>query len=300
MFIPKKPDWLVRSPEPNRAMAETLYLILRSGLFFASCLLAFSQDGAAVQRQPRIQDNSFLIEEAYNQEPGVVQHISTFTRFWNTKDWYYTFTQEWPGSNPRHQFGYTLGRTYSEEFGDAGLADVILNYRYQVAGNGESRVAFAPRVSLLLPTGNAALARGTGGAGVQVNLPLSIVLSPRLVSHWNAGSTFVPSAQGPDHSRAATAGFNVGQSFVFTLHPRFNFLLETLCTRFQSVTGPGATEWSTGVFVSPGIAWAYNFKNGLQIVLGLALPVGVGPSAGEKSALVYLSFEHPFGKSRRD
>lgn len=27
-----------------------------------------------------IQDNSFLIEEAYNQEFGVVQHINTFTR----------------------------------------------------------------------------------------------------------------------------------------------------------------------------------------------------------------------------
>ena len=26
-----------------------------------------------------ISDNSFLIEEAYNQEPGVVQHISNFS-----------------------------------------------------------------------------------------------------------------------------------------------------------------------------------------------------------------------------
>ena len=29
---------------------------------------------------PPIADNSFLIEEAYNQDPGVVQHISTFSR----------------------------------------------------------------------------------------------------------------------------------------------------------------------------------------------------------------------------
>ena len=29
---------------------------------------------------PGIQDNSFLIEEAYNQDPGVVQHISGFQR----------------------------------------------------------------------------------------------------------------------------------------------------------------------------------------------------------------------------
>ena len=33
----------------------------------------------ASSTQP-IADNSFLIEEAYNQEAGVVQHISTFSR----------------------------------------------------------------------------------------------------------------------------------------------------------------------------------------------------------------------------
>ena len=55
-----------------------------------------------------IQDNSFLLEEAYNQEAGVVQHISSFTRFWDSKSWAYTFTQEWPiPSLPRHQLSFT-------------------------------------------------------------------------------------------------------------------------------------------------------------------------------------------------
>jgi hypothetical protein len=35
--------------------------------------------------QPGIQDNSFLVEEAYNQNFGVVQLISSFTCFWNSK-----------------------------------------------------------------------------------------------------------------------------------------------------------------------------------------------------------------------
>ena len=34
-----------------------------------------------------IQDNSFLIEEAYNQEAGVVQHINLFQRNWRTGEW---------------------------------------------------------------------------------------------------------------------------------------------------------------------------------------------------------------------
>jgi hypothetical protein len=48
--------------------------------------------------------------------------------------------------------------------------------------------------------------------------------------------------------------------------------------------------------LSPGIRWAYNFKNGLQIVPGVAVPFGVGPSSGEKGVFLYLSFEHPYRK----
>ena len=39
---------------------------------------------AAMAEEPLakgIQDNSFLVEEAYNQEPGVVQHISNLLSF---------------------------------------------------------------------------------------------------------------------------------------------------------------------------------------------------------------------------
>jgi hypothetical protein len=36
------------------------------------------------------------------------------------------------------------------------------------------------------------------------------------------------------------------------------------------------------------------FASGLQIAPGVAVPIGVGPSRGERSLFVYLSFEHPF------
>src|SRR5262249_28473234 len=63
---------------------------------------------ACADDTPSIQDNSFLVEEAYNQERGVVQHISGFTYFSDSKDWAYTFTQEWPVPGLRHQLSYTL------------------------------------------------------------------------------------------------------------------------------------------------------------------------------------------------
>ena len=60
------------------------------------------------QIDARIQDNSFLIEEAYNQEFGFVQHISNFIYLADSRDWAYTFTQEWPITGIRHQLSYTL------------------------------------------------------------------------------------------------------------------------------------------------------------------------------------------------
>jgi hypothetical protein len=263
----------------------------------ALCLLA--QIGSPAFGQNPIQDNSFLIEEAYNQEHGVVQHISAFSRMWNSKDWFYSFTQEWPAPhNWRHQFSFTLVGAHAGAFAGSGVGvgDTVLNYRYQVLGTGESRVAFAPRASLLLPSGDVTQGRGVGGVGVQINLPLSIVLHRRLVSHWNAGTTMVPHAQAIDHSRAATVGYNLGHSLIVIAHPRLNFLLETSDSRFQSVVAPGQTQWSTVLYVSPGVRWAYNFKSGLQIVPGVALPIGVGPTAGERGLFLYLSFEHPFQK----
>lgn len=249
--------------------------------------------------QPAIQDNSFLVEEAYNQEFGVVQHISTFTRSWETKDWMYTFTQEWPApGDARHQLSYTVPAQHGGNFpgSGGGIGDVLFNYRYQLVGSGETRVAFAPRLSLVLPTGDPAFGRGSGSWGVQTNLPLSVVLKPKWVTHWNAGATFLPRAQNDIGERTFSSGYNLGQSVIWLAHPRFNAMLETVLFSSQTVVGRDRTEWRRSIFLNPGVRWAYNFENGLQIVPGISVPIGVGPSHGDKGIFLYLSFEHPFRK----
>jgi hypothetical protein len=141
---------------------------------------AMGQQTSAPAVEPGIQDNSFLVEEAYNQNFGVVQHISSFTRFWNSKDWNYSFTQEWPvPGDERHQLSYTLVALHSGGLPGSGIGigDVFLNYRYQLVGNGDTRVAFSPRLSLILPTGDSSQGRGAGSFGVQTSLPLSVVLN---------------------------------------------------------------------------------------------------------------------------
>ena len=277
--------------------------VRHSGFVLAAIVLlgvnSLGQQDPAPAPTPGIQDNSFLVEEAYNQNFGVVQHISSFTRFFDSKDWNYTFTQEWPvPGDERHQLSYTLVALHSGSFpgSGAGIGDVFLNYRYQLVGSGDTRVAFSPRLSLIFPTGDSAQGRGAGSFGLQTSLPLSVVLSKKLVSHWNAGATFFPRAQDASGHQAATAGYNFGQSFIWLATNRFNVMLETVFARSQSVVASNHTDWTSSLFLSPGIRWAYNFKNGLQIVPGIGVPLGVGPSAGERAIFLYLSFEHPFRK----
>lgn len=247
------------------------------------------------QESAPIQDNSFLIEEAYNQEFGVVQHINTFTRSWSTHQWLYSFTQEWPVPGLRHQLSYTLSYLNSPgNLQSIGVGDLALNYRYQLVGSGESRLALAPRFTMLLPSGDSRMGRGFGGSGVQFNVPLSWVISKRFVTHWNAGATIVPRAKDSLDHRAATTGYNLGQSIIWLASHRFNVMTETLWVSSESVVGTRRTRTSRDLLVSPGIRWAHNFANGLQIVPGIGMPLGVGPSAGERGIFLYLSFEHPF------
>jgi len=69
-------------------------------LIVSICLTIYCINPASAQTVnkfdfERIEDNSFLIEEAYNQDPGVIQHISSF-QYMKDHTWIYTFTDEWP------------------------------------------------------------------------------------------------------------------------------------------------------------------------------------------------------------
>jgi hypothetical protein len=122
--------------------------------------------GAIADGAP-IQDNSFLVEEAYNQEDGVIQHIS-FMQFLNTKDVVYTQTDEWPLRSLKHQLSVTASVNQSgnyQQYGP-GWGDTAINYRYQLVGSGETRLAIAPRLSVLLPTGDSGAGRAYGGWGL--------------------------------------------------------------------------------------------------------------------------------------
>jgi hypothetical protein len=248
-----------------------------------------------------IQDNSFLIEEAYNQEYGIVQHISNFTYVWQNRSWAYSFTQEWPvDPAPKNQLSYTLLIAHSGLAGTGtGFGDLALNYRYQLVGDGDAKVAVTPRFSVLFPTGDSRFGRGAGGVGFQTNWAMSWVVNKKLTTHWNIGATAAPTGKDPNGDQASTYAFNLGNSLIWTMRSRFNALLETVYIRAETVSGPSHTQWGGTLLLNPGVRWAYNFSSGLQIVPGIAVPLGVGPSAGNNGVFFYLSFEHPYRKIPR-
>jgi hypothetical protein len=195
-----------------------------------------------------------------------------------------------------HQVSYTIPIQRAGE--QAGIGDVALNYRYQLLGDADARLAVAPRLSLLVPTGSARRGLGMGGVGLQVNLPASLLLHEGFVTHVNAGVTYHPSARSGEGDRASAVGWNAGQSLVWEAAPRFNALLEAVYTSAESVVGSGRSRRDHAFFLNPGVRWLHDFESGLQIVPGVAVPVGFGPSRGEWGVFVYLSFEHAFGSAR--
>jgi hypothetical protein len=261
-------------------------------LFVLIALAPFS----ARSQTPVIQDNSFLMEEAYNQEKGIVQHINTFRTHRGSADFEYSFTQEWPVGGQTRQLSYDLPITRSAR--EAGIGDVRINYRYQLVGSGETRFAISPRLSVTLPTGDWKKGRGIGAAGIETMLPVSYALSKLFTTHSNVGLALTPSARNSAGARADSYALTLGQSLVMKVHPNIQPLVEAVYTREQDVVAENSTEWREDFVVSPGVRVAFNFASGLQIIPGFAVPIGVGPSSGDRGMFFYLSFEHPFTDTR--
>ena len=99
-----------------------------------------------------ILDNSFLVEEAFNQERGIFQNIFGYQR--GDRAWNFAFTQEWPF--PSQTAPGVVHRCRSRaSTATTGLGSVMLNYRYQALMEAPGHPAVSPRLSLILPTGDA-------------------------------------------------------------------------------------------------------------------------------------------------
>ena len=232
-------------------------------LFAFACVIPL----AAQQDDPRtakgIQDNSFFIEEAYNQEAGVVQHILNGSYFLtrrngpDDKELSFVFTQEWPVGSQTHQFSYTVPYGFLETGGleTSGIQDVLINYRLQMLTETAQRPAFAPRFSLIIPTGDEDEGFGSGTLGYQINLPVSKIVSDRWTLHANAGATLLPDVKGRD-----LANFNLGASAIFAVSRRLNLMLECVGFFDDEVADTGRRDRTSSVILSPGARYRLQFQ----------------------------------------
>jgi hypothetical protein len=264
--------------------------------FLAAGSLAAHESGdRAVEA---IKDNSILVEEAYNQEPGIVHHLLLIGhhvhRMGSTDDreWQFAFTQEWPLASERHQIAYTLPYSILEDQSGStsGLGDIALHYRFQAFSEQESSPAVAPRLSLILPTGSARRGLGEGRLGYQFNLPVSKTLSDRWAMHGNAGLTTFPGLRGRDPITPHLAG-----SLVYAPHRQLHLLLESVGAWTQTVDASAAVESAFECVLSPGARYAVNWGDS-QLVLGVGIPIGITRSAPDFGVLLYLSWEHSFAR----
>jgi hypothetical protein len=250
-----------------------------------------------------ISDNSFLIEEAYNQEEGVVQHI--FTAIYSNDSrhlgWGFSFIQEWPVFSQDHQFSFTIPSTHVRDEGQRqnGINDILLNYRYQALDEDAHGVAFAPRFSLILPTGDRHRGTGDGVVGYQWNLPFSKKITADAALHANLGLTYQPHVRAPLDApgsplspRRTLLGYNLAASAIYALNARFNFMLEWLGLSEQNIDGDGKRNREFKSFLSPGLRAAVINEKELQSVVGLALPVGLNRRAENYGVFSYVSIEH--------
>ena len=293
-----------------RAASKLLVEVLSTVLFVLALLTSAAaqetagppslaaQASEGKQEPFAITDNSFFVEEAFNQEARVFQNIVGVLRGEEGGAWGISFTQEWPAPSMKHQLSYTATLVHADD--ETGPGDVLLNYRYQLFEEGPGRPAMSPRVSLVVPAGDDDRGLGRGGWGLQFNLPVSKQVGDFYL-HGNAGVTWFPSLStdqfpsigfAPADDVAVASPF-VSGSAIYRVRPMFNLMLESVVDWREDVVGPSATGRDTAFIVSPGARGGWNIGD-KQIVVGLALPVFRFQGDTFVGVFGYFSYELPF------
>ena len=280
---------LPRRRSPRRPKAGHPSLIIP--LLLASAAICFASEPDEPIAKA-IQDNSFLVEEAYNQESGVVQHILNIPLAFkdDEKEVSFVFTQEWPVFSQQHQFSYTIPYSLVENgSSENGFRDIRLNYRFQALFENDRVPAFAPRFSFVLPTGDAGKGFGHETLGYEVNLPFSKIISDRWTVHFNAGANFFPDVNDRDLD-----SYFLGGSAIYAVSENLNLMLESVAFWDENVDERKRVDRAVTALISPGARYAFNLPNDAQLVVGVAMPIGITSDAPDYGVFFYCSFEHAF------
>lgn len=176
-----------------------------------------------------IEDNSFLLIEAYTQGKDEIQLIQHYDSPMGG-DYLYDITAELPLVPDKHQLNLNLT--------DGDEQDFKLGYAYQMNPKALQNITLI------------------ASSGISFTQVLSFKLNEDFMNHWNVGLTF----------REDTT-LSLGTSLVYLLHDRFNLLTEVLLETDKEtsiILNPGVrssfkAKWKDSEIV-PGIAFPMEIK----------------------------------------
>ena len=271
--------------------------------FFLVLIVSFISASAQTPDMP-INDNSFLIEEAYNQEKGVFQNIllMQIEKSEIADGVHYafkgSFTQEWPLGGNKHQLSYSVPYWFNGPF--EWLDNILINYRYQLEFKN---LFFAPRISFQIPT---APGKENKFKGIQFFIPASFEADKLWTFHFNAGYATGKCISNVDYDKVSYNTCTTGGSIIYNLSNRFNLMFEALVTA-EKTDRVYNSEYrldskTISSILNPGFRWAKNFKNDAQLDLGFSKPYSINDSDMKEEddsqfgVLLYFSYEAFFQK----
>jgi len=257
--------------------------------------------------QLAFEDNSFLFDEAINQEKGIMQYVSNlYFDNVNGGNLLYSFTQEIPVGGEQHQLNYSLlyhlDRATPSGQRSSGFGDISVGYHYKLTGKRD-KVMVIPGITVIIPTGNSQEGRGIGGAGAQATVTFTKRLSHRLVTHYNIGYTFISQADRYTYSNTDSpvlayernlhyAGLGAGATWYVS---RKKVLFAELISNFVTdINQDGSLRHRNISTINPGFRFCIDANN-VQIVPGVSSPIILTDGAFSRMGIFfYLSIESEY------
>jgi hypothetical protein len=219
----------------------------------------------------------------------------------------YSFTQEIPLTDRTHQISYTLYYNVinpKSQTSSNGFGDLFISYRPLLFDENDWAMVI-PRFTLILPTGRALDGLGSGGWGGQFNLAVTKRLSPKLVSHYNAGFTLISKADKyqPTTSSDATLAYernlhyqNFGASMVWYPIQKLNVMLEYVSNLTSDIKDDGSLSQTHQLTLNPGFRFCLENER-MQVVPGISVPLNFeGGNYMQCGFFLYLSIETNYNK----
>lgn len=257
------------------------------------------QKGSYAYGHSKIEDISMFIEEAFNQEAGIIQHISNF--FFDAESFSCFYSQEIPLKDYWLQFSYTI-KYSTGKF--SGFSDLFINYRPTIWYKKHWALV-APGFTFILPSGDSRKGLGNGAWGGQFILAVTKRISRRTATHWNAGYTFFRNADRYDYdpfgqpvlTQEKNIGMaNIGTSGIWFVLPALNLMLEYQSVFRKDIADDGSLMFTPILTLNPGFRFGFNVCK-VQIVRGIGLPLEyVDGWFGHSWVFGYLSIEPDYNK----